>query len=701
MKESNKVLAYLKEIANKSLVMLQKEIEQRTANHQRERFVQKCIEPLVSNQVEILAEELNLKPKFIWKMFSLAVLHQSQDGWHNLDPKILAGAFLSSFDGDGEKAGKALHAFLESESQTVVNYFRDRNGFLRLRVNLWLDPEEMEELDKYQFPMPLVCKPSKLSKVCNGYLLGRTQPSSYFNEGMVYYDLERANSIGFTFSEFMDIDMPYHFDVKIFKDKEQFIEADKAFALKEDRAELIYHTFSELGISEFFFAHFVDGRGRIYCEGWQFSEQGRDLDKARLAFSKNEPVNALGMDALRIGIANALGHDKESYQDRINFVLEHDAELEKLMLETEERSDYPEGHQTQYKADEPYIGMGLVHYYRKAQAGKPVNCIVYADAVNQGFQLQSIICSDRDMMELTCAIGTRRNDLYNWLLKACGLEKKYRAILKKAVVPMGYGATRAAKEKVGEYIYNLILKATRNSPTWKFIRHIPQLWKPEWTSVSWTLPDGMKTLTYPKDREGVYAKKMSFLGEEINLPYRPKEVHVERSCCLGPNMIHSIDGFIAREMMTRCYYDPKKIQWIKDYLWGLAPSFSEKCDMEAPSTKELVELLKLGKECNWYSFHILDVVNAYNIHLVPEELLKEMLNELPQKPFAITRIHDSFGCHPNYLRDVMVQYRHCLYHLGVSNLVQHIADEIGIKLQIPRKNLALMEMIKEEMYALC
>ena len=698
MKESVEMLRHMSQLKSKEL---QQFIEERTAKHERNHFVTKCIKDLVTKQVDILSEKLALSKKFLSNVFNLAVLHQSQDKWHSLDVSILAGAFLREFEGNAELASNAINAFLEDDDQTIINYYRDRNGKLRLTVTIGLDKQESNNLDKYQFPMPMVVKPAPVNSHCNGYLMSNSQPSSYRNDGMVYYDLEKANQTGFAFSHFFDLDIPHYFDVKIYEGKDQFLEAYKAFCLKEQRAELIYDTFERLGIKEFYFTHFTDGRGRIYCNGWQFSEQGRDLDKARIAFSKYEKVTKRGMDALRINIANALGLDKLSYQERIQFVLDHDDELERLMTEIETRLDYPEGHQIQYKADEPYIGCNLLLYYRKAQRGEPVNCIVYADAVNQGFQLQSIICSDREMMEMTCAIGDKRNDMYNWLMKLCNIDKKFRPLLKKAVIPMGYGATRAAREKVGDALYETIVKATSKSPTWKFIRSIPKLWNPDWESVSWTLPDGFKTLTYPKDKSAMLAKKMVILGEEFILPYRPKIVKVERSCCLGPNMIHSIDAFIAREMMSRCNYNPEKIQWIKDYLWGLVTDLGDECDMTRPATQELIKLLKLGKECNWYSFRILDLVNAYNIHLVPVEVLKEMMSELPEKSFTLTRIHDSFGCHPNYLGAVMIQYRYCLYHLGMSNLMQHIADEIGIDLVIPPKNKFLMDRIKTEMYALC
>ena len=705
MRENKSVIASLLESKKNGLESLQTMIEERTAKHERNAFVWKCIEPLVSEQVVRVAEECKLEPKFVKQLYILGVLHQTKDKWRNIPANIIAGAFLREFKGDGKLASEACEKFLKSEQQTAIFYRLDRTGTLKLNGSLHLDAEEIEALDKYQFPMPMICPPARLSAKCDGYLLGKGQPSSYFNPGLKYYDLEKANSIAFTFSEFMNVDVNINFDVKIYKGEDHYMKAYDAFCLKESRAELVYDTFTQLGIDKFYFTHFGCGRVRIYCNGWQFSEQARDLDKARLAFAESEPVTDLGMAGLRIGIANALGLDKKSFKERIDFVVEHDAELEKLMLETEERSDYPDGHRIQYKADEPYIGISLIRYYRKAQRGEPVNCIVYADAVNQGFQLQSIICSDRDMMEMTCAIGQKRNDMYNHYLKLCGLDKKYRPMLKIGLVPMGYGATTAAINKIGQEFYNRIVKASEVFPTWRFIWSIPGLWNPDWESVSWTLPDGIKTLTYPKDKsedeDGVYMKRMVVLGTTFNLPYHPEIIKVERSCCLGPNMIHSIDGFIAREMMSRCYHDPKKIRWIRDYLFGLVTTFEDKCDMNHPVTKELLEVLRLGKECNWYSFHILDLVNAYNIHLVPEKVLKEMINELPEKPFPITRIHDSFGCHPNYLRDVMVQYRHCLYHLGVSNLMQHIADEIGIDLKIPHKNLALMEMIKEEKYALC
>ena len=49
----------------------------------------------------------------------------------------------------------------------------------------------------------------------------------------------------------------------------------------------------------------------------------------------------------------------------------------------------------------------------------------------------------------------------------------------------------------------------------------------------------------------------------------------------------------------------------------------------------------------------------------------------------------------------MQQYRYCLYHLGMSNMLQHIANELNIKLDVPAKNPYLMEEVLNGKFALC
>jgi len=181
--------------------------------------------------------------------------------------------------------------------------------------------------------------------------------------------------------------------------------------------------------------------------------------------------------------------------------------------------------------------------------------------------------------------------------------------------------------------------------------------------------------------------------------YEKKGVPNDRVCSLGPNIIHSIDGFTKREMSSRCDFDPDTKELIKQYL---ANPWIEVWDFESrDKDKELKKLLDLGAEFNYYSFHILDLLDAHNISVVPKNILQMFVDELPEKDFQITCIHDSFGCHPNYSFDLMQQYRYCLYHLGMSNILEHIADELNITLDIPHKNVYLMEEILNGKFALC
>lgn len=75
------------------------------------------------------------------------------------------------------------------------------------------------------------------------------------------------------------------------------------------------------------------------------------------------------------------------------------------------------------------------------------------------------------------------------------------------------------------------------------------LWNPSWTQVSWTLPDGFKTDYRPM--ESVQLTINPF-GIEISV-IASVILETEMSSALGVNIIHSVDGYIARQMVVRCF----------------------------------------------------------------------------------------------------------------------------------------------------
>ena len=87
-------------------------------------------------------------------------------------------------------------------------------------------------------------------------------------------------------------------------------------------------SFKEINVSppkyancqEIYFPHNTDFRGRLYPITPHLNHMGNDVCRGLLEFSKGKPLGKRGLYWLKIHLANKLGHDKISFEDRIAYV---------------------------------------------------------------------------------------------------------------------------------------------------------------------------------------------------------------------------------------------------------------------------------------------------------------------------------------------------------------------------------------------
>lgn len=84
------------------------------------------------------------------------------------------------------------------------------------------------------------------------------------------------------------------------------------------------------------FAYFCDFRGRYYSDSYLLHPQGGDLDRGLLMFAHTHEVDADDIYWIKINLANLMGFDKASFDDRAAWVDER-------ILDWREVNDNPEG----------------------------------------------------------------------------------------------------------------------------------------------------------------------------------------------------------------------------------------------------------------------------------------------------------------------------------------------------------------------
>lgn len=378
-----------------------------------------------------------------------------------------------------------------------------------------------------------------------------------------------------------------------------------------------------------------------------------------------------GKQYLKIDIANNFGLDKKTWNERLAWVDAHEDVLEGLLQQ----------------AAEPALYFAGVQAYRKAQRGQPSGYPISLDATSSGMQILAALTGDRRAAELCNVVNfakdgvVQRRDgytvVYEAMLEVIGEEGRIkREDTKQAIMTALYGSKAVPKEVFGEGALLHIFEETMKSlapAAWELNEAFIDMWDPTALMNTWVLPDNFH----------VQVKVMSRISETVhfmNTPYetfRNVNAPTEEGRSLGANTTHSIDGMIVREMARRCNYNPERVQEIRQYIEYLSQGGKLNVAFDDDENGQMVSILwKHYEESGYLSARIIDHLNVHNLHLVRHEVILELLDSLPAKPFEVISVHDCFRCLPNYGNDLRKQYALQLQLIAKSNLLQYILCQI-------------------------
>lgn len=186
----------------------------------------------------------------------------------------------------------------EAVEEDLMDFDMDTKKF-SLKYEITQDVEDM--LARYQFPLPMVVKPKKITNnhMGSGYFdkKGRIvlNGSDVFDEEDVCLDhINRANSVALT----LNMNVIASAEGMMILPKRKSHEGFEDFRKRQKQAEVFYTTSAEVmqGImtisDEFYLTHKYDRRGRTYAVGYHINSQGTDYNKAVLELAKKEVINA-------------------------------------------------------------------------------------------------------------------------------------------------------------------------------------------------------------------------------------------------------------------------------------------------------------------------------------------------------------------------------------------------------------------------
>lgn len=164
-------------------------------------------------------------------------------------------------------------------------------------VRFTLSADVQEELDKFQFPLPMVVEPMTLTRNTDtGYLMtgGSVILKKNHHEDDVCLDhINRVNKVKFSIdhdtatmvkNQWRNLDKP-----KAGETKDDFEKRKRAFEKYQRTAHDVIDLLIQEG-NEFYLTHRYDKRGRIYCQGYHVNYQGAAWNKACIELADKEMI---------------------------------------------------------------------------------------------------------------------------------------------------------------------------------------------------------------------------------------------------------------------------------------------------------------------------------------------------------------------------------------------------------------------------
>ncbi len=284
--------------------------------------------------------------------------------------------------------------------------------------------------------------------------------------------------------------------------------------------------------------HFVwryDSRGRSYSSGYDLNLQSNEYGKALLSMHNKELISETGLPSLYIAIANHAGKDKLTWQERIDW-----------------------GRRQNYAIidwKEPILGRKAVRALVDTCKGRPTGYVMSLDATSSGIQIMAAISGCKKTARFVNMMDPAiRYDLYTEIadLMNTQLSKPISRKIIKEVAMTHFYNSRATPKALLSHIelgvfYNVITGLLPGAEDVMDV--INKCWNPNADHHTWIMPDN-HTVYIPvvEGTNGVYPDPE--LGDIPLRWFHQTKSNNYRSLC--PNVIHSIDGYVAREMIRRC-----------------------------------------------------------------------------------------------------------------------------------------------------
>lgn len=243
-----------------------------------------------------------------------------------------------------------------------------------------------------------------------------------------------------------------------------------------------------------------------------------------------------GKQYTQIALANAYGKDRETWDKRLQWVMDNHDKLDKLAPEAKETFQY----------------VKAFGAYQQALRGEPTGFLMGLDATASGIQSMACLTGCEETGRAVNLINTgNREDVYDLVARKMGWE---RDDVKKPLMVHYYGSEAVPEKTFGTDVDSFYDALDGLLPGAEDCMELFQsLWNPTALEYSWVMPD--KHVVVFKVLE-VEDKKVEVDElDHATFTYRT-QVNKPKSfgLAMAANATHSVDSYICREMIRRCKF---------------------------------------------------------------------------------------------------------------------------------------------------
>ena len=389
---------------------------------------------------------------------------------------------------------------------------------------LKLTGDTMDKLSFLQYLPPMVQKPNDwVSNTDGGWLWERKSiilgKGNHHDEVQAYDVLNLLQSVAWT------IDIPTYINTE---------NPNKNM----DKAQFDRVIIDNLG-KPFYFVWRYDKRGRSYSSGYDLNVQSNEYGKAMLSLHNKDYIT--NIDNIKIAVANHAGHDKMTWQGRIDwFNQQLDFDVDQF--------------------DEPILGAKALRAYSDAKNGYKTGYVMSIDATASGLQIMAALSGCKDTARVCNMLNTgNREDVYQMIADKMNsrLNGKYgvsRKDVKKPCMTHFYNSV-ATPEKMFNEIQLEAFYSTLDGlmpGAMAVMETVNEFWQYGSDVHQWSLPDG-HVARIPVTEMADTRIEVDELNHRTFTYRYEKQQPSKNFRSLVANIVHSVDGYVAREMVRKCH----------------------------------------------------------------------------------------------------------------------------------------------------